>query len=920
MTTTIHAAVFWLWCATSAAVAQELAPAQRVAKAAMFESRGELAAAEQELRAALATAQGDERTAVERALQQLQRRTGAASAPAVTAQDPQRPAPTPASLVGDPVVQRLIAELDQGTPKVGTVAAAREQLESLGALAVPALCAQLPQLGPFGISNAIGLLRGSDPAIVEVLMTLAKRDPATAQLVAARLDRLSWEVAQPVGERLLAPTFPVRVRTTALAQLGERGADPNQLEPLVQSLLAEPGAHLAIVELLQRLQVPWGKTMLVSLSASPDPKARAEALVVRAKLEPELSQQTFLQALAALPLTPRQRAEHAHQVVRWRPDWVEVACLGLAAADGNGPSEYMKVEWWRQPDAAAPALLALRERMLANNVHWLPPKDLELIFTGLIDTGWRIAPEHEDLLLRNARAGFSAHLIAGMLPDETRALGFYPRMGPQAYAAVGNVVYRRLPWHRLVVWALAALPTSSEGTPESLLTRDWHGLSDEVAAELTTVIARWVAAEPSLAAGNPYQTTPNAAYRSQWVLALIEAVRKQGMPASVLMPLVAAGNDAALSALAEREPVQALDAAQRRHWRSLTILAQQHGSRRHVPRLLEAWRAERDNEQLRQALVHLGRGAIELIELGTTGSAELAIARSAATGAKVEDLVRLLAMLPALDRSIIETTHQTLADQLGQEHAPLLLAALDAILPAVLAAPQGEQPSARAQGAILHADWLLQHLERLAVTAMATRAADIAQQASASATLLARASRLALAHAGTQRVELLRSLLAIPRAPVVAVTLQQLDGAEWASFAEAATAALLRTASQPMATADWLLRLTPAARTPLALAVVDAPTRRTFSPELLRAACEVLTAGKNAEHLAKLQALLDDPRAEVRIPLARALATTFDRRAAQPLLELLKDDDPQVQQVSREQLQRLAEYLQARSEWEQKLK
>jgi len=148
----------------------------------------------------------------------------------------------------------------------------------------------------------------------------------------------------------------------------------------------------------------------------------------------------------------------------------------------------------------------------------------------------------------------------------------------------------------------------------------------------------------------------------------------------------------------------------------------------------------------------------------------------------------------------------------------------------------------------------------------------------------------------------------------------RIDGAEWASLAEVATAAILRTGPQPTATADWLLHLTPAARTPLAMAVVNAPARRTFSPALLRAACEVLTVDKDARHLALLQALLDDPRAEVRIPLAKALATTFDRRAAQPLLELLKDDDLQVQQVSREQLQRLAEYLQARSEWEQKLK
>ncbi|MCU0867614.1 MAG: HEAT repeat domain-containing protein [Planctomycetes bacterium] len=386
-------------------------------------------------------------------------------------------------------------------------------------------------------------------------------------------------------------------------------------------------------------------------------------------------------------------------------------------------------------------------------------------------------------------------------------------------------------------------------------------------------------------------------------------------------------------ALAARDPVQALDAARPQHWRALAPVAQQHGLPRHVPQLLRAWRAEpRVNtavsavqanpvaEALLQALERCGRGSIELIELGTTGSAEHGIALVAAKGARIADLERLLKVLPGLDWGIIETANAALAGQLGPDHAPQLLAALDAILPAVAAAPQGVPRGHGAPGAIVQADCLLQHLDRLAVAAVGPRAARIVREAIGDPPLRERAGRVAFAHAGAQRGELLRACLADERASVVGIALQQLGGAEWATFADVATVAILRTGPLCSDLGKLFDGLDRDARTALALAVLGAPARRTFAPELLRLALGALTAGKDARHLAQIQALVDDPRPDVRRHVAAALGLTFDRAAAPLLLELLKDEDDGVVEVASAGLKRLADYLQTRSEWESKLK
>jgi hypothetical protein len=937
MTTTNRGVVFLLWAATMVATvaAQQVPFSERLAKAALLETRGELAAAEQELRAALAAAPDSERAAIERALAALRQRSGAAVEPASSA--PGRavaPAPTAAE---DPVVQRLISDLELGTEVVESVKAAREQLQSLGALAVPALCARLPQLGPFGITNAIGLLRSDDPAVVAVLVTLVERDAATAQLVVDRMDRLPYGSARALCERLVAPKFPVSVRTAALALLAQRGAEPAQLEPVVQALLAEPAAHGALVDVVRTLQVPWVVPVLVTLSASQNPWARAEALVARAKLEPELSEQAFLAALATIEVTPMQRAQFAREVVRVRPQWVEVACLGLPVASGSDLSAYRAVEWWRQPHAAAAALLTERQRASHDKVFH--EQDCERIFASLIEGGWRIAPEHEELLLRQARVGFSPFVIAGALPDEERALAFYARMGPQWYGAVGNVVHRRLPWHRLVVRALGALPRTDSGSAANLLTRDWNGVSDEVAAELTAVIAKWIAAEPSVVNRKPGLQSGTATTTSSWIPPLIAAVRERGLPTSVLMPLVAAGSESALSALADLDPVAALELAMDDKFaidaELFAHLARLHGSLRHVPRLLREWRAqraasaasrpsngsfERAATALVHALSHCGRGAVELIQLGTPDSWDWIVANAAANDARIEDLDRLLAMLPGLDRRIIVNVHEALTPQLGKQHAAQLLSALESVLPAVAAAPIAVPRSDEAPGAIVHAEYLLRHLDRLAVAELAPLAARIVIDAIGDTELIGLAARLALAHAGERRAEWLRSFLAHPRAMVVGIALQQVGDAEWAKFAEVATAAILRTGPQRSDVQALFDSLDRDARTALALAITGTPERRTFAPELLRTALGALTAGKDARHLAQIQAMADDPRADVRLKVAEALGMTFDRAAAPALLELLKDENDGVVEVAGRALKRLADYLQTRAEWETKLK
>ena len=49
------------------------------------------------------------------------------------------------------------------------------------------------------------------------------------------------------------------------------------------------------------------------------------------------------------------------------------------------------------------------------------------------------------------------------------------------------------------------------------------------------------------------------------------------------------------------------------------------------------------------------------------------------------------------------------------------------------------------------------------------------------------------------------------------------------------------------------------------------------------------------------------------------LGRVFTRDAAPFLLELLKDDDEAVRNVAKESLDRLAEYLDARTKWDERL-
>jgi HEAT repeat protein len=914
----------------AAVIPQESAPAvrQRLAAAQLAQSRGDFAVAERELDAAQQIADGEQKADVERARRALR-----------SLSRPEQHYPSTPAEAGrirevlqergfgnqgrDPV-QDLIATLNTGPWDVGAVQNAWSQLLSLRGLMVPPLVEALPRLGPFGLQNAIALLdEYEDERITKALMTLLdRRTPEVATLIANSLTQMAKPVALPLAERLIQADQPARVRVDAFRALVRCGVSEGRLTALAQELVAVPQLHTTLWDTAQSATGPWVDAILTGLALSPTEELRAATSLHQLRRAGSQDEASVLAILAQF--SDPVRAQAAHRLVREHPEWARVAAIGLAAPAAN-LVDLGAVHWWRAPDAAASALLAYGCKG--------PSRDPAPTLAGLVANGWRAKPEHETRLVEFARKLGESMLLASALPDEARALALLATNDPLAIAVARHAVKLERPWHRLIVRQLAARDLS-DGIALELIARDWSGIDATAAGELAAIVVRGVSIEPNamprVAARQRPEPTWEAALRQRF-----EA--DDALPVEVILPLVRDRSEDALVALAKRDPRLALREAAA--WpvppraTAFVHLVAPHAEAADLPFLL-GWlasglelRSNRDATFALLAAIHrCGVGHPDVIALGTDAATsdvhELALA--AAGEARIDDLPRLLVLLPTLDWGIIVTANRVLGPQLRAEHSSLLLTAMERSLPAAIQATSPEQFQGNNRpGGPTQVGYLLQHLVRLGEALALPFAERIVAEGIGDPELVKDAAAAAIRLGGDRRHLLLTQLLRDDRLGVVAAALAAPELAADPSLRATAIAAWVRVGDRlgdQEKLAAMLRNFSPEERTEVAAAILANDRATTLSRDVCRAALSVLQEDKDAGHLDVLARIAKHPDYEVRLTVAGRLGRTFDRAAAPHLIDLLKDDHLVVAELAKQSLERIASYLDARSQWEQRLK
>lgn len=900
----VAALAVWSWIAPLPAQSRESVDAQ-LAKAVLLESQGDTAGAEEVLRLTIAAAEAKQRPQAEAALRGLLQRLGRgedATAKAVTAQDP---VTVRAPAAGDPI-QRLLAALDEGSTNVKSVDEAYGQLQSLGALVVPHLLAALPKFGPFGLRNAVSLLRSfDDPRIVPALRARIANDDAVAAMLAEELGaRAPWTMA--FARELAGRPLPPKARFEVLQVLRGSGADEREWRPLLDALLGVPEVHDELLESVSKEgKGAYDEIVLKALQQQGNDYVRAAATLRLLLADPRLDEATALAAFAKPP------ALHvtwmAKQLVERNPSWAGVGVLALRGNDTDGLPEqhwFTRTEWWRRPAEAAPALLRVRVR--PGHSHDAIVRSLKAI----ADTGWRVPRDLEmEFVKRMSEANTqeAMHCLVSVLPDddEARALAVWASLSPNARRGfVGATVNAGRPWHRVVVGQIAQAKKSTE-IDGDWLARDWRGAPAEVLAQLTETVARFAMKDG--ASSPPWQGQLVTAYSSG-----------QGVPVAVIATLVRAGSVSATQVMCARDPGEALAEALRlpnprnEQLHALSALLPRHGDRRHLAVAVDWYSRQGDpNGSLQRFFSEHGIGAPEVIALAKTAdNGRLAFMERVARGARVEDLATLLAMFPDLPSDTVQHVVGALEPQVRREHAPALRSALAALVT--------KWPLPVREGRVA-GDELLIHLSNLLGRVGSQEDLPTLRAAwSLDTTWSGAAARAAVEVAGPQRRQVLVELLKSPRAAVVeAAFVADLRGD--VELCEMAMQAVLRYGKQAASNAI-VPHLGPEQGVALAKRVLGDEQLSAFVEGLVNNSLNALVRDKDARHVADLARAIAHPAVSVRKNAALCLGNTFSREAAPYLLQLAKDSSPPVRKQAEESLEQIANYLDTAAKWAERLK
>ncbi|MFO1077609.1 MAG: HEAT repeat domain-containing protein [Planctomycetota bacterium] len=905
------------WCAVAAALflglagvqAQEPTTAAHLAAAKIAEGKGDFAAAETELGAALAVASGDDRTRVEEQLRALLQKLGK-----------EEGKPGPQAQWNDPV-QRCILALD-GSAESDAVA----KLGSLGRLVVPQLLAALPRLGPFGVRNAVRLL-GAVPderARDALLHAIDTGDQAVIAAIEQTLSRMVREMALPLAERLADADVVCATKLAALQVLLNLDPERGGAEVAAMALTAPETAsvHERLLAALDRGRPTWQKSVLAALWQHGGPAVRAEVLRQRILIDSTLSEDEVLAEFDTIGEGGRVHA--ADGACQRHPDWIRLGVKQLEAAMQCADAEVGAIirtwEWWRAPDIAAPTLFAEANRGRRAYLWEALP--------AMVQHGWRIPLALEDAVAAVAGAhgteGWRTFVL-GMPEDaEARAVALMDRIGdPAAGGLAFGVAAARRPWRRLVAHWLANAPDI--GGASELLSIDWIGASGAAVADLVAFARRYPRLRHQLR-GQPFDG------------ALISAFgRTPDLPADFMLPLLDAGWIEAWDALAARDPKSALAWAARADRLDATMAERAHellircGGDADVPLAVRLCRmgvfpGEDGGGNLVNFVGEHGGGELEAIRLGEaplpvddfTMSWCLRAAEMAAQGARHRDLTALLELLPRLQVAIAIEVHDRL-EQLRPGSADV--GAFGAALArAVAASPTHSHEVSLASREVWGSVQCAVRLCRTLAGIGDAAALPALRQAMASSEPLVRsaAASAALQVAGPGKRALVVEMLGSQSPDVVGAALREGDFTGDAELRDAAATSLLRVAGAACEVDEFFRKLPVAARVDLARRVLAAPDCPQFGPPLLQAALGVLGRQKDGALVADMIRLAAHPDEGIRHELAAQLGNTFAREAAPPLLEMLKDDSASVRLEAKNALAQIAGYLDEREQWEKR--
>ncbi len=885
---------------------------QRMAAAKLAQTRGDLTAALEELRMAQGSAPPEQQEQLQRAMRSL-----LDSQAGVGAQDPQG---------GDPV-QRLIAVLDTGSDADPAVFNAYRQLEQLGNLMLPQVLAAFPKMGPFGMRNALSLLRPFDDArIVDVLgKRLDGADPAVTAAIANMLSEMRPTVSVPLAQSIAAKATDEQVLIAVLWSLMKFDLDNEMTSKLAMHLAnsSSSSTRARVLDLIVDFESRWAATVLDMLRQRGEEAFRARATYEWLQRVPDLSEAKALQALQTMPAATV--ASLATDLLRQHPQWGEVAMRALRSAIDSGATldlrAFDKSPWGKQRDAAGTLLLELP--IAPHNER----SQLADACMALIKSGWQVPAGNEGRLAEIMRAQGSGRwttLVTAMPADaEDRAIAVWRELSPDdqpQFAAAANKAGRS--WHRLFAMQLNGSPTQ-QAVPMDLLNRDWTGAPAAAMDELIELATRWPA--------------PPAGWAG-WQPSLVQAwQRTPDMPVEVILPLVESGYGA-WPAFAFREPERALAWLRQATKRngvdpmSAIELLRKRGGPDDVPSAI--WIVHQLAGQPSSTFMDFfylhARGNLDAIGLAKVPMSArpemtgfcVSIASQCALDVQVADLDALLELVPALPSEPGCNVLRTLAKKVGADHAAALMKALEQAM-------MRQEPAQGSSGQttpIGNFSLRLGLLTCLAATGnpvvlpqLRRLLADGVSDDDADGRFATQFTETCLAVAGDQRHDLLADMLGSTRTPILTAALSADELRRDDALRESARKAILRH-GETLHLKLSELALEPGDLESFAKDVVRDDRFAQFSKTLARSALSVLGKRKDKTYLAELLRGATHPDHEVRTAAALNLGNTYSGEAAAHLLELLKDDSESVRKAVQESLDRIANYLDERKKWEERLK
>lgn len=867
---------------SSSAIAQESA-LSRIAAAKILESKGDVNGAEWQLRLALKKAPESEQFAVTSQLARLLNSQGRSlemmgkDGRIRTGDATQEPTVDP--------VDRLIQVLNTGdqTPEVRS---AIQQLGMLGDLAVPHLMRAFPDLGPFGVMNALQVFRHStDARIGEFLgKQIDTAEPEIAMSIIRRIPQLSKSSALPLAFKVAQGDYSEPQKLLALSVLLHHARESATCRALAQSLLAS--------ETLD--------TRLAATVASLEARDMTEAMAIK--------------ALKALPTKHWPEVLEAVQ----QPKWASIGLVALADAIKRGDEHQFgiigKFEWWRMPNEAAPVLLSsMRYHDGREHPGWTA-------LQKMVSRGWRVPQKLDTEFFSFARRENTMTAMtkfAEALPSdaEDRAIALWESDPKARYGLVEACRKVGKAWPRLSVRHLLSL-TNVKQIDSDWLNHDWDAAPKEAVDGLVAFAQKWP------------RTSPRANYA--WADALINAyVNYPSLGTAVVRPLFLSGYGKAWEAVRSHEPKVLLDlAAEAEEWsmsnaQIVATVLSDYGRSTDVGLALRVMQLPCGSPALGQVSRFLGvhgKGSAELVaasalpsRFGVNADFVVKQARQVANTVIIRDLPLLMAAMPTLPASVAHPVAIALGYQVGGRDAETIGQALQACLKRKLT-ETGPSPAV-AIGTKSLLGLLIVLLGETDDAKAFPYLEPITRNEALPENIVGEAARACLQVAGDARRDVLADMLKSSRPIVVSHAVRMAEVGKDAALRELGFAAVLRLATKKAETGHIFGVLSQEHRSSLALTVLNHKDLLKFHGDIVEVSLESLESPKDATYLLQLKKAALHPYGRVRETVARMLGHTFAREAAEPLLELLKDDEDYVRSTAQESLDQIASYLDERKKW-----